>query len=127
MTGLGDRPHLPRRAEIDRYGNGGFRFADMSHRGSLLCLPDGMWAWPVARPEEITTEQLAPFLERAGQLDFVILGTGREPWIVPEPLRAPFRAARLSLDIMTTPAAVSTYNVMVAEDRRIGAGLIAVD
>ena len=40
-------PHLPVPAQIDAYGNHGFRFAGMSHRGSLLCLPDGIWAWPV--------------------------------------------------------------------------------
>ncbi len=42
-----DAPHLPHPAPIDAYGNGGFRFGGMSHRGSLLCLPDGIWAWPV--------------------------------------------------------------------------------
>ena len=36
-----DDPHLPQAAAIDAYGKGGFRFADMSHRGSILCLPDG--------------------------------------------------------------------------------------
>lgn len=127
MTALGDRPHLPRLAQIDAYGNGGFRFADMSHRGSLLCLPDGMWAWPVRDRSELTAQSLEPFLERGADLDFVILGTGREPWALPETLRGPFREARLSLDAMTTGAAVRTYNVMVAEGRRIGAGLIAVD
>ena len=46
--GLGsDAPHLPTPAPIDAYGNGGFRFGGMSHRGSLLCFPDGVWAWPV--------------------------------------------------------------------------------
>ena len=34
--------HYPGRAPIEAYGNGGFRFADMSHRGSLLALPSGM-------------------------------------------------------------------------------------
>lgn len=33
--------HFPGRAPIDAYGNGGFRFAEMSHRGSILCLPSG--------------------------------------------------------------------------------------
>ena len=126
MAGLHDRPHLPRLAQIDAYGNGGFRFADMSHRGSLLCLPAGMWAWEVAGPEAISVDTLAPFLTHAAELDFVILGTGRMQWLLPPALRAPFRAARLTIDTMTTAAAVSTYNVMVAEGRRIGAGLIAV-
>ena len=48
-----DAPHLPRSAPIEAYGKGGFAFADMSHRGSLLCLPDAIWAWPVVKPEEI--------------------------------------------------------------------------
>ena len=42
--------HLPYPAPIEAYGKGGFRFADMSHRGSLLCLPDGIWPWPIAQP-----------------------------------------------------------------------------
>lgn len=127
MAGLGDRPHLPRLAAIDAYGNGGFRFASMSHRGSLLCLPDGMWAWTVAEARDLSPDSLAPFLARASDLDFVILGTGRDPWPLPDGLRQPFRDARLSLDAMTTGAAVRTYNVMVGEGRRIGAGLVAVD
>lgn len=127
MDRLGDRPHLPRSAQIDAYGNGGFRFADMSHRGSLLCLPDGMWAWPVERPDQLTAQSLQPFLDRAADLDFVIVGTGRDPWLVPDAVRAPFRTVRLSFDAMTTGAAVRTFNVMAGEGRRIGAALIAVD
>ena len=46
-----DAPHLPRSAPIEAYGNGGFAFAEMSHRGSLLCLPDAIWAWPVTTGE----------------------------------------------------------------------------
>ncbi len=120
-------PHLPRQAVIDAHGNGGFRFAGMSHRGSLLCLPDGIWAWPVAAADALTDEALAPVFARAGELDFFVLGTGAASWLVPQPLRARFREAHISLDAMTTGAAVRTYNVMVMESRRVGAGLIAVD
>ena len=74
----------------------------------------------------MTTAALAQVFARAGELDFFILGTGTAPWIVPEPLRARFRAAQISLDAMTTGAAVRTYNVMLMESRRVGAGLIAV-
>ena len=37
--------HFPRPAQIDAYGNGGFRFAGMSHQGSILCLPSGIHGW----------------------------------------------------------------------------------
>jgi uncharacterized protein len=118
--------HLPRQALIEAHGGGGFRFADMSHRGSLLCLPDGMWAWPVAVPAEITEAVLARVYERLGDLDFFILGTGAEPWNLPASLRARFRDAHVSVDAMTTGPAVRTYNVMQMEGRRVGAGLIAI-
>jgi uncharacterized protein len=99
----------------------------MSHRGSLLCLPDGIWAWPITAPAALTEKTLSSVFSRAGDLDFFVLGTGAEPWIVPDVLRARFREAQISLDTMTTGAAVRTYNVMLMESRRVGAGLIAVD
>jgi uncharacterized protein len=119
--------HLPRQALIDSYGDGGFRFAGLSHRGSLLSLPDGIWAWRIDTASALTDEALAPVFERAGTLDFVILGTGSDPWAVPEAWRTRFRSAQVSFDAMTTSAAVRTYNVMLMESRRVGAGLIAVD
>ena len=124
---VADPPHLPRQALIDAHGGGGFRFAGMSHRGSLLCLPDGIWAWPVAAPAELTDDVLALVFARADAIDFFILGTGDAPWIVPGSLRARFRDAHVSVDAMTTSPAVRTYNVMLMEGRRVGAGLIAID
>ncbi len=122
---LADEPHLPHQALIDSHGNGGFRFAGMSHRGSLLCLPAGIWAWPVATAAELN-DALALVVARLRDLDFFVLGTGTAPWLVPQPLRARFRDAHISLDAMMTGPAVRTYNVMLMESRRVGAGLIAV-
>jgi uncharacterized protein len=121
-----EAPHLPRQALIDAHGGGGFRFAGMSHRGSLLCLPDGIWAWPVESSAALTDQSLALVFARAGDLDFFVLGTGAAPWAVPEALRARFREAHISFDAMTTGPAVRTYNVLLMEARRVGAGLIAV-
>jgi uncharacterized protein len=119
-------PHLPRQALIDAHGGGGFRFAGMSHRGSLLCLPDGIWAWPLTAPAALTEAALAQVFSRADDLDFFVLGTGTEPWIMPEALRTRFREAHISADAMATGPAVRNYNVMLMENRRVGAGLIAV-
>ena len=121
-----DQPHLPRQTVIDSHGEGGFRFAGMSHRGSLLCLPDGIWAWPVANAEDLTEDALALVFARFGTLDFFILGTGSVHRNMPPSLHARFRDAHISLDTMTTGPAVRTYNVMLMESRRVGAGLIAV-
>ena len=122
----GDAPHLPRPASIDAYGDGGFRFAGMSHRGSLLCFPNGIWAWPVSSVVDLNVAALADVFARAVELDFFLIGAGRDPWVLPETLRARFRDAALQVDAMATGAAVRTYNILLAENRRVGAGLIAV-
>ena len=124
---LVEAPHLPRQVVIDSHGGGGFRFAGMSHRGSLLCLPDGVWAWNVTTPGDLTAEALAPVFACADALDFFVLGFGAVPWVAPQALRTRFREAHISFDAMTTGAAVRTYNVMLMESRRVGAGLIAAD
>ena len=124
-TGV-DAPHLPAPATIDAYGDGGFRFAGMSHRGSLLCLPDGIWAWPVAHAGEINEVTLAPVFERAAELDLFLIGAGRDPYALPEWLRARFRALSISVDCLGTGPAAQTYNILLGENRRVAAGLIAV-
>ena len=121
-----DVPHLPYAAAIDGYGEGGFRFADMSHRGSLLCLPDGIWAWPVSAVAEITMETLKPVFDRADALDLFLIGGGRDPFVLPEALRARFRALSISVNCLGTGPAAQTYNILLGEKRRVGAGLIAV-
>jgi uncharacterized protein len=120
-----DTPHLPYPAPIDAYGDGGFRFAGLSHRGSLLCLPDGIWAWPVANPQAVTADTLAPVFESAARIDLFILGTGHDPWVAPPALRERFREHGLRWEAMPTSAAIRTYNVLIAEGRRVAAALIA--
>jgi len=125
-TLVADPPHLPHQALIEAHGSGGFRFASMSHRGSLLCLPDGLWAWPVSAAADLNDDLFALVFARLDTIDFFILGTGDAPWIVPGSLRARFRDAQVSLDAMATSPAVRTYNVLLMEGRRVGAGLIAI-
>jgi len=119
-------PHLPHQAPIDAYGNGGFRFAGMSHRGSLLCLPSGIWAWPVAMPEEISEANLAALFAEAEAIELFVLGSGPNVRPLPEALRWRLRDYRIGLEVMATGAAVRTYNILIGEARRVAAGLIAV-
>jgi uncharacterized protein len=121
-----DAPHLPRSAPIEAYGKGGFAFADMSHRGSLLCLPDAIWAWPVTRPEEIDEASLARVFAAANIIDTLIVGTGTEVWLAPPALRNALRRVGVVLDPMQTGPAIRTYNIMIGERRRVAAALIAV-
>ena len=126
MSGEAPIPHFPSPAQIDAYGNGGFRFADMSHRGSLLCLPTGIWAWDITTPDMIDSSSLARVIEQAERIDTLIVGTGSGVWIAPQALRAELRDRKIVLDTMQTGPAIRTYNVMMGEGRRVAAALIAV-
>jgi uncharacterized protein len=121
------KAHFPGRAPIDAYGNGGVRFADMSHRGSLLIVPSGVYGWDVTTLDELTPERCAPFLTELKRPAFVLLGTGTAHRMPPEPVRKLFAEAGIGLEPMSTGAAARTYNVLLAEGRDFGAGLIAVD
>lgn len=119
--------HYPGRAPIDAYGAGGFRFAGMSHRGSLLCLPDGIHGWPVVRAEEIDRQSLAPVFAQSDRIDVLIVGTGVDLVPLLRPLKTELSAARIVAEPMSTGAAVRTFNVLLAEERAVAAALIAVD
>ncbi len=114
------------RPVIEAYGGGRFRIAGRVHEGSVLILPDKAVAWPVASAETATAASLAEVFERAQVLDIVLLGTGAQLTAVDAGLRTAFIAARIALEVMTTGAACRTFNVLLAEDRRVGAALIAV-
>ena len=126
MADTSDVPHFPRSAPIEAYGKGGFVFADMSHRGSLLCLPEAIWAWPVTKPEDIDKASLSRVFEAANGIDTLIIGTGTGVWLPPPALREALRAVRVVLDTMQTGPAITTYNIMIGERRRVAAALIAV-
>jgi uncharacterized protein len=117
---------FPGTAPIDAYGNGGFRFADMSHRGSIICLPSGIYGWDVAADGEVTLADLAQALAEVVPPGFLLLGTGQRQ-IFPTPeIRAAFIEAAVGLEAMTTGAACRTYNVLLGEGRPVSAALVAV-
>ena len=119
--------HFPGRAPIEAYGNGGFRFADMSHRGSLLCLPSGIFGWEPADRLALAVKDFERLFDEAAGIEILLVGTGPDLRPLPAALRAAMKEARISADPMSTGAAVRTYNVLLAEDRAVAAALIAVD
>lgn len=119
--------HYPYQAPIDAYGNGGFRFAGMSHRGSLLCLPTGMHAWSVTDPAELTRESLAPVFAAAADIDVLLIGLGTDISRIDPALRDALRAEKIIVEAIATGGAVRTYNILLGEQRAVAAALIAVE
>ncbi len=118
---------FPGRAVIDAYGNGGFSFADMSHRGSLLILPTGIYGWKIEAFSELTAASFEAVFAESEDIEFVILGTGEQQHWPASSIRQAFAAQGLGLEVMDTGAAVRTFNVLLAENRRVAAALIAVN
>ena len=119
--------HFPGRAPVDAYGNGGFRFAKMSHRGSILSVPSGIYGWAPATMEELTVEAFERVFEEAGEIEVLLIGTGADIRRIPPTLQEEFRTRAIRADSMATGAAVRTYNVLLSEDRAVAAALLAVD
>jgi len=118
---------VPGRFPIDAYGNGGFRFADMSHRGSILILPSGIRAWDANAPSDITRDSLRPVFDEAAGIELLLVGMGRDLLRLPEPLVARLREAGMRVEVMQTGAAARTFNILLNENRRVGAALLAVE
>lgn len=116
----------PHQVAIDAYGEMGFRFADMSHRGSLLCLPSGMRAWNVKQVEELSLELFQPVLDEADKIDVLFIGMGADFLHLKADIRQALKKSGISVEAVSTGNAISTYNILLGEKRAVAAALISV-
>jgi uncharacterized protein len=118
--------HLPGRHGIDAYGDGGFRFGDMSHRGSILALPSGIYAWSAEAGTPLKTSDFTAVLGEAIAIELLLVGMGTLPLPLHERIRDRLKAAGIRYEVMPTSSAARTYNILVGEGRRVAAALVAV-
>jgi uncharacterized protein len=111
---------------VQGYGAGLFRISGEAYETSILLFPDGVLAWPVADFSGLTLESLGPVIEAVPSVELMLLGCGSRMAAVPAALRAALKAKGIGLEPMDTGAACRTYNVLMAEDRRVAAALIAL-
>jgi uncharacterized protein len=114
---------------VESYGEGRFRVSGLPYQGAILVLPDRTVPWPVALASEASLENLETIvaLGRQGGVELLLLGQGASMQLVSTELRQGLRAAGVVLEAMDTGAACRTYNVLMAEGRRVAAALIPVD
>ena len=93
------------------YGDHGFRFADVRHEGGLCILPDGIHRWQPRTPEEVTAKDFASVSAHRAEVDFLLYGCGARQLPPPDWLIRLAALAGLGLEVMTTNAAVRTYNL----------------
>ncbi|WP_237151820.1 Mth938-like domain-containing protein [Oryzibacter oryziterrae] len=119
--------HFPTPVPIDAYGDGGFRFADMSHRGSIMVLPSGVHGWSAVTPKDVTLETLALAIDQAGEYDVLLVGTGVDLVPLPGAVAAALRERGARFEVMSTGAAIRIFNIMIGENRKFAAAFLAVE
>lgn len=119
--------HLPEQVPVEAYGNGGFRFGGMSHRGSILILPSGVHGWAALKPADITVENLALVLAEANDIEMLLFGTGNDLVPARRDVIEALRGKGIKHEAMSTGAAIRLFNVMLGERRKFAAALLAVD
>lgn len=110
------------RIPVDSYGEGGFRVQGAVHSGPLGLVPLGKIGW-AGLPD------LAPFLERAEAFDVLLVGVGSSMGPLPDEFTVARRAIEAKgpgVEIMATPSACRTYNVLLGEGRRVAAALMPI-
>lgn len=103
---------------IEGYGPDFFRIGGVVHPAPLLVAPGLVVPWR-------GYEDPAPLLDLAGRIDVLFIGTGPQIAHLPADMRQTLEAAGLAVEIMVSPAACRTYNVLLSEGRRIAVALLA--
>lgn len=120
-------PLIPEgRQVIDSYFNGGFRVTGERHAGSILVFPEHTLSWPVADVGVLHPKVLDPVIAAEPAVEILLLGCGAQGIQVGVEIRESLRAAGIGVEAMDTGAACRTYNVLMAEGRRVAAALIAL-
>ncbi len=109
------------------YGNGGFRIGEQAYSGSVVIFPDRTISWAPASISEMTLESLSVVFDAQADVDILLLGCGPRNVMIDSGIRDGLRAAGVVLEPMDTGAACRTFNVLLAEERRVAAALFPVD
>ncbi len=116
----------PGRMLIEGYGEGGFQVSGERYKGSVIVLPEAVLPWDVADFAAFGADSLSPLIGKQSEIDVLLLGCGPQIALLPRALRESLREQGLVPEPMDTGAACRTFNVLITEDRRVAAALIAV-
>lgn len=109
---------------IRSYGPGRFLIGEREWHGPVLVTPRATTAWQASRAEDVSPENLAILKEADPPAELLVLGCGPRAVFLQPAVRMALKAAGLAVEVVDTGSACRTYNVLVAEGRRVAAALI---
>jgi len=121
-------PLIPQGSQIiQAYSGGAFRVSGQAFTGPVVVMVEKTFAWPVANlSEPLTIDDFSILFPETENLDVVLVGCGARMGAIPFPLRQALKERGLAVEFMDTGAACRTYNVLMAEGRRVAAALLPV-
>jgi len=111
----------PRNA-ITGYGEGYVMVNGQRHETSLIVLPDRLLPWDVPEFAKLAVEDFDKL--KTLDAEILLLGTGPKQRFPHPRLTAPLAEAGIGLEVMDLKAACRTYNILVAEERKVAAALL---
>jgi len=112
---------------IQGYTAGGYRAGGTLHEGGLILTPERMATWPVADLNAASVEDFTLVTTQEPKIEVLLLGTGPNMKRPPTALIEALKETGLAVDFMDSRAAARTYNVLVAENRRVAAALLPLE
>ena len=109
---------------IESYGDDGFRISGERYPGPVIVWPEGVATWAVSGIGAAAIETLDAVFAAEPPIEILLIGSGATFDMAPAALRSALGARGVSIESMDTGAACRTYNVLMAEDRRVAAALI---
>ncbi len=104
---------------IQAYAGGIFRISGVVYESAVIVTPEGVVRWDIAGIEDLKHDSFQSI-----DCDILLLGTGKAMKFLTPDMRKGFKDRGLSVDAMATDAACRTYNVLMAEGRRIAAAML---
>ncbi|WP_068114648.1 Mth938-like domain-containing protein [Tropicimonas marinistellae] len=109
----------PDAVPFEGYGPGFFRIGGQVHEGNVLAVSQSVRGWG-------GFDDSASVAALAAEIDVVLVGTGAETVHAPAAFRSALEAVGIGVEVMPTPSACRTYNVLLGEGRRVAAAVLAL-
>lgn len=120
-------PLIPKGKKIiNGYGNGGFTITHEKFQGSQIILPNNRISWGITDPDYISVKSLTDIFKHADEIELLLIGSGNQIAFLEPDISKKCKENGIAVEIMSTGAACRTYNVLLSEDRKVAAALIAV-
>lgn len=111
---------------VEAYGDGGFKISGRKFSGSLIVFPDTTIEWNVKSPSDFSADVFEEVIKHSGDIDILLIGCGKLSVFLTQDLLHHFRSNKIIAEVMDTGAACRTYNVLLSEERKVAAALIAI-